>query len=228
MDTDDETDETSKNDDDGKSDKDEEEVIKVQRKKLETKKKAVKRKMAEAIIDAHEKARASTSADTEDVVEIDNSASTIEAPPLRLLLPNNLNLNNEANLTVGTKRSDLIYLGEGEWIREVAYNKSKSQVKPSLFVTKLAYALWGYEQLANRSVAHIEGRENRPLLEENKKLVVINQFERYLRHRDKMTQTVEMKKVNAYLGGAIKGARGKIARRNRKRTNSENDSDENN
>ncbi|XP_034934925.1 phosphopantothenoylcysteine decarboxylase subunit VHS3-like [Chelonus insularis] len=54
MDTDDETDETSKNDDDGKSDenrsnndrddedesdKDEEEVIKVQRKKLETKKK---------------------------------------------------------------------------------------------------------------------------------------------------------------------------------------------
>ncbi|XP_034935029.1 uncharacterized protein, partial [Chelonus insularis] len=182
--------------------------------------------MAEAIIDAHEKARASTSADTEDVVEIDNSASTIEAPPLRLLLPNNLNLNNEANLTVGTKRSDLIYLGEGEWIREVAYNKSKSQVKPSLFVTKLAYALWGQEQLANRSVAHIEGRENRPLLEENKKLVVINQFERYLRHRDKMTQTVEMKEVNAYLGRAIGGARKTIAKKKRKGRNNENDSDE--
>lgn len=93
-------------------------------------------------------------------------------------------------------------------VKNVTLSECKRARNPAKFVKTLAFGVWGYEQLAQRTVREQANTGDRKPLTPEKTEFVANRMKEWLKHKKcgDVFVAEEMRNVNNYLGRAISSA----------------------
>ncbi|XP_057328099.1 alpha-protein kinase 1-like [Microplitis mediator] len=108
------------------------------------------------------------------------------------------------------------HVGDDLYIFSSAYENATNANNPSKFITTMAYAVWGYENLATKTVRmQANTKPDKSELTPRKKELITQHFKKYLKEKNFHEQKIfyELKNVNTYFGRAITGAEKKIKNR---------------